>query len=104
MKSKILFAVCLSLFTLTATYGQCDFKYGKNEDDSLRCIEEINSFKVYYNSKAYADAYRAWQNVIQNCPCSWMGVYAYSPPMLESLIKVEKDTARKSRLVDTLLF
>lgn len=103
MKSKILFTVCLSLLTLTTTYGQCDFKYGKTDEDSIRCIEEINSFKVFYNSKAYNDAYRAWQQVIQNCPCSWMGIYAYAQPMLESMIKVEKDTAKKNILIDSLL-
>jgi len=103
MKRKILMSLLMTVFAVGVTYAQCDFKYGKNDEDSIRCLEEINSFKVYYNSKAFADAYTPWQFAVQNCPCSWMGLYAYAQSMFDALIKEEQDDARRNILIDSLI-
>ena len=35
----------------------CSFKYGANEADSLKCLEQITNFRTFYNVKNYNDAY-----------------------------------------------
>ena len=34
----------------------CSFKYGANEADSLKCLEQITNFRTFYNAKNYKDA------------------------------------------------
>ena len=82
----------------------CSFKYGANEADSLKCLEQITNFRTFYNAKNYVDAYEAWQYVIQNCPCSWDGIYTNAQTMFQNLIKDEKDSARRELLIDSLFY
>ena len=82
----------------------CSFKYGANEADSLKCLEQITNFRTFYNAKNYVDAYEAWQYVIQNCPCSWDGIYTNAQTLFPNLIEEEKDSARRELLIDSLFY
>jgi tetratricopeptide (TPR) repeat protein len=82
----------------------CSFKYGANEADSLKCLEQITNFRTFYNAKNYNDAYESWQYVIQNCPCSWDGIYTNAQTLFQNLIKDEKDSARREVLIDSLMY
>lgn len=82
----------------------CSFKYGANEADSLKCLEQITNFRTFYNVKNYKDAYESWQYVIQNCPCSWDGIYTNAQTLFQNLIKDEKDSARRELLIDSLMY
>ncbi len=82
----------------------CSFKYGANEADSVKCLEQITNFRTFYNAKNYTDAYEAWQYVIQNCPCSWDGIYTNAQTLFQNLIKEEKDSARREMLIDSLFY
>ena len=99
---KLLFVIVLSIAS-TLAFGQCNFRYGANEEDSLKCLEDVNSFRVFYNNKQYADAYVPWQEVVKNCPCAWDGIYTYAQNMFDNLIKAETDSAKKEALVDQLI-
>ena len=98
---KLFFVIALSLIATFAFAQQgCPYKYGANEEDSLRCLEEVNSFRIFYNNKQYADALTPWEYVVNHCPCSWDGVHTYAQTMFDNLIKAEKDSAKKEILVD----
>ncbi len=101
---KLFFVIALSLIATFAFAQQgCPYKYGANEEDSLRCLEEVNSFRIFYNNKQYADALTPWEYVVNHCPCSWDGVHTYAQTMFDNLIKAEKDSAKKEILVDKLI-
>ena len=101
---KKLFFVSLLCFMTSLAFSQsCSFKYGATEEDSLKCLEEVNSFRIFYNNKQYADALTPWHYVVNNCPCAWDGVYTYAQTMFDNLIKAEKDSAKKEALIDDLV-
>ena len=85
---KKLFFVSLLCFMTSLVFSQgCSFKYGATEEDSLRCLEEINSFRIFFNNKQYADALTSWDYVINNCPCAWDGIYTNAQTMFDNRIK-----------------
>lgn len=100
---KLVFLISLSVISTFAFAQGCNFKYGANEADSLKCLEEVSSFRIFYNNKNYADAHTPWQYVVNNCPCAWDGVYTYAQTMFDNLIKAEKDSAAREALIDELL-
>ena len=100
---KLFFVSLLCLMTSLAFSQGCNFKYGANEEDSLRCLEEVNSFRIFYNNKQYADALTPWHYVTNNCPCAWDGVYTYAQTMFDNLIKNEKDSAKREALIEDLV-
>lgn len=81
----------------------CKYKYGATEEDSLRCIEEISSFRIFFNNKQYADALVPWRYVVNNSPCAWDGIYTNAQTLFDNLIKNEKDSIKKEALVDDLI-
>lgn len=103
---KKIFAIIALVFSGSFIFAQtpCSFKYGANEADSLKCLEQITNFRTYYNAKSYADAYEAWQYVIQHSPCSWDGIYTNAQTLFQNLIKDEKDSARRELLIDSLMY
>ena len=103
---KKIFAIIALVVSGSFIFAQspCSYKYGANEADSLKCLEQITNFRTYYNAKAYADAYEAWQYVIQHSPCSWDGIYTNAQTLFQSLIKDEKDSARREMLIDSLMY
>lgn len=97
----------LSIFCASLTLGNTqdfNFKYGATPQDSLKCLEQLSAFQLYYNQKSYAEASTYWQYVVNNCPRSWNGVFAYAQTMFDNLIKVETDSIRKEQLIDSLLW
>lgn len=100
---KVLFVISLALVSTFAFAQGCDFKYGNNEADSLKCLEELNTFRIFYNNKNYKDAHTPWQYVTSHCPCAWDGVYTYAQTMFDNLIKDEADSAKKEALIDELI-
>lgn len=102
---KILLTAFIAIMGLVASaQSPCPFKYGATEEDSLRSLEQITLFKTYYNQKQYAEAYPAWQYIVTKCPCAWNGAFVYATTMLEKLISVEKDSARRELLIDSLVW
>jgi len=89
---------------LFAQQPPCSFKYGANEADSIKCLEQITIFRTFYNDKNYKDAYEAWQYVIQHSPCAYDGIYTNAQTLFQNLIKEEKDSARRELLIDSLLY
>ncbi|MDY6326131.1 MAG: hypothetical protein SPL42_07390 [Bacteroidales bacterium] len=104
MKKLIAIATVVLMSGIAFAQKPCSFKYGANEADSLKCLEQITNFRTFYNSKNYVDAYEAWQYVIQNCPCSWDGIYTNAQTLFQNLIKNEKDSARRELLIDSLFY
>lgn len=101
---KTAFTLCLILVGLFMNaQTPCGFKYGRTEADSLKSLEQISQFRVFYDQKNYADAYPSWQYIVENSPCAWEGVYTYAQTMFDNLIKVEKDSAKKEALIDELI-
>lgn len=106
MKKTLLIAA-LIIFGFAANAQKttpCGFQYGRTEADSLKCLENITTYNLNFKSGNYAEAYQAWRQITENCPCSWSGIYSNSPRMLQALIKAEQDPERKSRLIDSLLW
>ena len=100
---KLFFVSLLCLMTSLAFSQGCNFKYGATEEDSVKCLEELSSFRIFYNNKQYADALTPWHYVIENCPCAWDGIYTNAQTMFDNLIKNEKDSAKKEALIDDLI-
>ena len=79
---KTAFTLCLILVGLFMNaQTPCGFKYGRTEADSLKSLEQISQFRVFYDQKNYADAYPSWQYIVENSPCAWEGVYTYAQTM-----------------------
>lgn len=103
---KKIIAIVALVFCGSFLFAQqpCSFKYGANEADSVKCLEQINIFRIFYNDKNYKDAYEPWQYIIQHSPCAYDGVYTNAQKMFESLIKDEQDSARREILIDSMLY
>ncbi|MCQ2284187.1 MAG: hypothetical protein MJZ57_04735 [Bacteroidales bacterium] len=101
---KKLIAVLLLLSASSFLFAQCPYKYGATEADSLECLTQITNFNLHYKAKNYNDAYDAWQKIVNNCPCSWDGIYTNAQNLFQSLIKAETDSAKKELLIDTLIY
>jgi len=103
---KKIIAIIAFVFSSSFIFAQnpCPFKYGANEADSLKCLEQITNFRTFYNAKNYKDAYEAWQYVIQHSPCAWDGIYTNAQTLFQNLIKDEKDSAHRELLVDSLFY
>ncbi|MDR2868243.1 MAG: hypothetical protein LBV46_01730 [Bacteroidales bacterium] len=101
---KLSLLLLLSVSFALGNAQNCPFKYGATEVDSNKCLEELTNFQLYYNQKAYADAYPSWVYIVEHCPCSWNGVFVYAQTLLDNLIKVETDSATKEKLIDQLLW
>ncbi len=104
MTKKVLIFSLLIMSFFGAYSQNCNKQYGETEDDSLQCLAQISMFRVNYDGKNYAEAYKAWREIITICPCSWSGIFSYAPNMLSNIIKAEQDSARRERLIDTLIW
>lgn len=102
---KALLTLFAALIAVTAiAQNPCPFKYGATEEDSLKCAEQVTLFRTFYNQKQYEDAYVPFQYIVNTCPCAWSGTFYYGKTMVEKMIKPEKDSLRKERLIDTLIW
>jgi len=103
---KKILAIVVMVISGSYLFAQqpCSFKYGANETDSIKCLEQITIFRTFYNDKNYKDAYEAWQYVIQHSPCAYDGIYTNAQTLFQNLIKAEKDSAHREVLIDSLLY
>ncbi|MCR4965711.1 MAG: hypothetical protein K6A41_08665 [Bacteroidales bacterium] len=101
---KIVVTLFVLLFSGSFLFAQCPYKYGANEEDSLKCLEQLTNFNMFNKAKNYGEAYPAWQYLVKNSPCCWDGLYTNAQNMFQNMIKAEKDSARRERLIDTLLY
>ena len=101
---KKLIVAAFLLLASTSLFAQCPYKYGATEEDSLKCLEQMTNFNMFYKAKNYTDAYEAWQYIVQKCPCAWDGIFTNAQTLFDALIKAEKDSARKELLIDSLLY
>lgn len=103
--SVIFFFFCLhgmSIQLLAQTNSPCDFKYGTNEADSTQCIKNIAMFRNDSQEAHYR--FTAWQNAVQQCPCSWEELYGYKiSDLLNKLIREEIDSAQREQYIETLI-
>ena len=55
---KKIIAILALVFSVSFGFAQqpCSFKYGANEADSIKCLEQITIFRTFYNDKNYKDA------------------------------------------------
>ncbi len=100
---KKLFIATLLLAFSSALFAQCPYKYGATEEDSLKCLEQMTNFNMFYKAKNYTDAYEAWQYIVKQCPCAWDGIFTNAQTLFQNLIKNEKDSLKKEQLIDALL-
>lgn len=100
---KIFVAFLMLMFSATL-FAQCPNQYGSTPEDSIKCREQLSNFILFNKSKNYVDAYVAWRNVIEMCPCAWEGLYTNAQNLFTNLIKDEKDSARREHLIDTLIY
>jgi tetratricopeptide (TPR) repeat protein len=104
MKKALLTLVAAFIAMTAIAQNPCPFKYGATEEDSLKCAEQVTLFRTYYNQKQYEEAYAPFQYIVNTCPCAWSGTFVYGKTMVEKMIKTEKDSLRKERLIDTLIW
>ncbi|MCQ2275621.1 MAG: hypothetical protein MJZ87_01545 [Bacteroidales bacterium] len=100
---KLIVASLLLVFS-SSLFAQCPYRYGATEDDSLKCLEQMTNFQMFYKAKNYKDSYEAWQYIVNQCPCAWDGVYTNAQTMFQNLIKAETDSAKREHYIDTLLY
>lgn len=77
-------------------------KYGATPQDSVTCIQSLSLYQEFVKNKSYADAYAPWRAAVEICPASSKGLYQNGANMLKEFIRLEKDAARKARLIDSL--
>jgi len=104
---KIMLLTIVTYFTL-GSFAQstpCGFQYGKSENDSLTCLEQVSYFKTFYDQKNYKDAYPHWKTIVDICPCSWNAIFntTYLQNMFDVLINSTEDGDLKNQYIDDLL-
>lgn len=100
---KIIVASLLLVFS-SSLFAQCPYRYGATEDDSLKCLEQLTNYQMFYKAKNYKDSYEAWQYIVKSCPCAWDGLYTNAQTMFQNLIKGETDSLKREHYIDTLLY
>ena len=86
-------------------------KYGKYGPDSITCVMNISLYREFYKqwkSSGYKnqtinDAVGSWRWVFKNCPKGTQNTYIDGVKIVTYLMGQEKDEARKSKYVDTLM-
>ena len=90
---KIVVTLFVLLFSGSFLFAQCPYKYGANEADSLKCLEQLTNFNIFHKAKNYTEAYPSWQYLVQNSPCCWDGLYTNAQNMFQAMISAEKRTS-----------
>ena len=50
---KKLIVAAFLLLASTSLFAQCPYKYGATEEDSLKCLEQMTNFNMFYKAKNY---------------------------------------------------
>ncbi|MBT8196683.1 MAG: hypothetical protein HKO56_09445 [Bacteroidia bacterium] len=88
------------VFTSMSANAQVESDFGT---DSVKCTENISLYQEYYKQDNYVDALPYWKKVVVICPKYSKNVYLHGEKMYKKFIAEEKDEAKKSGMVDTLL-
>ena len=118
MKSNLILFALLSILVFTGyqpVAGQMEAaeanKYGKYGPDSITCVMNISLYREFYKqwkSSGYKnqtinDAVGSWRWVFKNCPKGTQNTYIDGVKIVTYLMEKEKDEARKSKYIDTLM-
>lgn len=80
-----------------------DPKYGPDSASREACAVHISLYSEFYKQKNYKDALNDWRYVYQNCPAASKNTFIRGASIYKNLINAEKDAAKKSALIDTLM-
>ncbi len=100
---KKIIVATMMLIVSGSLFAQCPFKFGANEEDSLKCLEQMTNFNMFYKAKNYTDALEAWNYIVDKCPCAWDGILTNAQTLFQNLIKNETDSAKKEQYIDQLI-
>ena len=98
MKKVFLLITILSL-SITNNFAQED-KFGAEPN---KCKQNLSLYKEFVKQKNYDDALNGWRVVFDICPKSTKSIYIDGAKIYKYLAKKEKDEAKKSIYVDTLM-
>ncbi|HET6243462.1 MAG: tetratricopeptide repeat protein [Bacteroidetes bacterium] len=87
------------LFFTNNTSAQTS-KYGL---DSANCVQNISLYREFYKQRNYKEATPYWRWVFLNCPASTEYMYADGLTIVKVMMQGEKDKAKLSALMDTLM-
>jgi tetratricopeptide (TPR) repeat protein len=103
MKNKKLYTFIIgvaAIFFAGGLSAQSENKYGA---DSAACVQNISLYREFYKQKSYKDAIPHWRLVLLDCPASTEFLYADGITLVKTMMQGEKDKARFSALLDTLM-
>ncbi|MBL4733979.1 MAG: hypothetical protein JKY18_01325 [Flavobacteriales bacterium] len=104
MKTRKIILVTMAVVLMTgSSFAQKKGKYGDTEEDSIKCVENLSLYIEFYKQKNYKDALVGWRWVYNNCPRASKKLYADGARMFKYFSKKEKDPAKKSLLIDTVM-
>ena len=109
MKNQALFritAIALLVFISSNAISQnylLNPKYGPDEESRKQCAANLSLYREYFNQKNYSEAKKPWQAVLKNCPAASQNAYIHGCRMLKEWIDAEKNPARKTEILDSLL-
>lgn len=89
------------LFIINLTAAQTG-KFGNTPEDSVECVKNLSLYQEFFKQNNYADALEPWRNSIKLCPKYSISLYINGVKMFAALIKKEKDSSKKDKLIDTL--
>ena len=100
MKTLTIFTVLILASSLFVKGQNGDDKFGADPEE---CKKNISLYREYFKQKNHADALPFWRLALGQCPASTKNLYINGEVMTKARIGKEKDEARKSGLIDTLM-
>lgn len=97
---KILASALALLAGFSALHAQ---KYGKTPEDSLACLQNLSVYQEFFKQKNYADAYTAWEKVLELCPATSLNTYIRGNTILKYMWGSTKDQALKDKYFDEMM-
>ena len=92
--------VLLTAFPVNAQLNDGSIRGAEN--DSIRCMMDISSYREFYKKKRYDYAHDAWRIVFDNCPDYSERIFVDGVNMYRAFIE-EAPEDQKKTLVDTLM-
>lgn len=81
-------------------------KWGSTPEDSAQCVLNTSLYTESYKTKAYAEAYEPWRQVVNTCPKSSKNLYIRGAKILKFMFNEaakSKDMEKASAYVDSLM-
>lgn len=98
----LLLIVAATAFNANAQKKCSKPDYGQGED-SVKCLENLSIYNVYFKQNNYNDALLGWRKVFNDCPCASKNIFLHGEKIYKTLLENENDAKRKEELLDTLL-